>query len=192
MSCPSPTDWEVLPPPAVSSSRPEYHGHNSVIKHYADVVPTLSLLSESVVEWYPRPPDSNVKVAIVTRPCNNNWLYNFGTHWGVYIDGVYIHWYGTDITRKEWMCRHSSLDEFTRDGRIVTYVLADYYHHPVKHRMAQNFTPGPYHALHNNCQHAIQKLVYGEILSCQTNALLNTMDMTQTDTGYNIWVPSQK
>lgn len=173
-------------------SRPRYPGHGEFIKHHADVTPTISLLGESVVDWYPRAPDSNVKIAIVTRPCNSSWMYNFGTHWGVYIDGIYIHWYGMDQTGKEWLCRRSTLDEFTRDGSIVTYVLADYYESVVKQRIVEGFTPGPYHMLHNNCQHAIQKLVYGELLSTQTNAFLTGMDITRTTTGYDIWVPTNQ
>lgn len=184
--------WQPFSHNQLDSSMPSYPGHGEWIKHYGDVTPTITLLKESLQDWYASAPKADVKVAIVTRPCNHSWMHNFGTHWGVYIDGVYIHWYGLDQSGKEWRCRHSTEKEFARDGGIVTYVLADYYHSVILQRIAEQFTPGPYHMFHNNCQHAIQKLVYGEILSTQTNALLTIMDLTRTSSQYSICVPMHK
>lgn len=150
----------------------------SLVKYHIDILPTLAILNGSVKEWYDGPPRQGVSVAIVTRSMGCIIASgDIGSHWGTFIDGSYWHFYGFD-DKKNFRSRKDNIEKFSRGYPIITYVLHDHYYLPIFKRIRDNFTPGPFHPLTNNCQHSVQKMVFGNTVVKQTSPILHYLDLT--------------
>lgn len=174
-----PKNWKiVISPKARYVKRGEGHtrGMNGT-KKLIEISPMLSILGSSVKEWYCGPPKEDVKVAIVTRDVNISMINDLGSHWGVYADGKIWHCYGSANKEGKWIF-NDTFERFSRGLFNVTYVLHDNYYLPVSQRIKDGYHPGDYHALLNNCQHAVQKIVFGETIVKQASPILHFLDVT--------------